>query len=144
MADGGNGKGEHGYYSAELVILTPMLIGFFLFVVYLGYLANGKQQMDDLTRVAAQNAILHDQWSDAFTSSSQESDEQVNDDGSLLCPTGWLSFNGSHWEPGGAVTVTANCSLKTSGIFPGAPASVPVSSKTIAPISPYHSVTSLP
>ena len=119
-----------------------MLIGFFLFVVYLGVLANGKQQMDDLTRVAAQNAVLHDQWSDAYSSSSRESQQQAVDDTALECPSGWLSLNGSRWQPGGSVTVSANCSIETGGIFPGAPTTIRVSSRSTAPISRFHAATS--
>lgn len=136
--------GEHGYYSAELVVLTPMLVGLFLFVAYLGCLAGGKQQMDDLTRVAAESAVLHDRWSDAASSATEESQQQADDDPDLRCPDGWLSLDGSQWEPGGSVAVTASCSIVTAGIFPGAPASVPVTSSAVAPISPYHAVSSAP
>ena len=113
---GRRGGGDRGLSSVEVVLFTPLLIGFMLFVVALGSLVEARGQVYGAARDAAREATQQ-----RSTGAAQERAREVAEaDLGERCSGGRNRLpvvrTGGDFEPGGIITVQVRCTIDLSGL----------------------------
>jgi len=120
----GNRPGrERGSATAELVLVTPLLILFVLFIVGLGRLAHARATVNDAAAQAARAATLaYLNPAQAATAAQQTAAAALASAG-LACASQSTSVDTGSDRPGGAITVTVTCQVDLASVtaagFPG-------------------------
>ena len=114
---------ERGSATAELVLLTPLLILFLLFIVGLGRLAHARALVGDATAQAARAATLHYQDPAQATQAAQQTATDALRSAGLACAAQTTRVDIGNDHPGGTITVTLACRVNLSAVttagFPG-------------------------
>jgi Flp pilus assembly protein TadG len=117
------GRGDAGFGSLELVILTPVFIAMLLLVVGFGRLTHGRQLVEQAASAAARAASLDNTPTQATKDAQQEASDILAQAG-VSCHTFTADVETSDFRAGGQVSVTVDCvtSLSDLGLvgFPGA------------------------
>jgi len=135
-------RDETGSVTAELVLLTPLLIVILLFVVALGRLAGARIDVDGAAAQAARAASISRDPATATVVAHQTAAAALGSD-HVTCAQLTVSTDTAQFQPGGSVAVTVTCSVSL-GDLTGLrlPASQQISDRFVAVIDQYRSVTS--
>src|ERR1700674_1300505 len=108
-------SGETGGVAAELVIVTPLLILFLLFVVALGRLAGSRIDLDGAANQAARAAsIARDPV--AATREAQTTASTALADDHISCAHLDVTVNTAEFHPGGSVAVQIACTVELEDV----------------------------
>jgi Flp pilus assembly protein TadG len=135
--------GERGGAAVELVIVAPLLIAMFLFVVGLGRLGTSREAVDGAARDGAREASI------ARTSGTAKAtaDQVVSDtlvEKQITCADRQVNVDfgpDPELTPGGAVHVHVSCRVDNSdAILSGLPGSSTLQGDFVAPVDRYRGV----
>ena len=125
--------------TAELVLLTPLLIVILLFVVALGRLAGARLNVDAAAAQAARAASIARDPATASTTARQIATAALGSD-HVTCAQLTVSTDTSDFTPGGLVAVTVTCTVTLADLTGlRLPASESVSSTANSVIDTYRS-----
>jgi Flp pilus assembly protein TadG len=133
---------ETGSVTAELVLLTPLLILLLLFVVGLGRLSGARLDVDGAAAQAARAASIARDPTTATAMAQQTATAALGSD-HVTCAQLIVNTDTSQFIPGGSVAVTVTCSVSLSDLTGlRLPASEQISDRFVAVIDQYRSATS--
>lgn len=138
---GGRAMRERGSVTAELVILTPLLILLLLFVVAIGRLASARIQVDGAAAEAARAASIATtplgatQNAEATAASTLSADH-------VGCAHLTVGVDTSRFDPGGSVAVTVSCTVSLADLTGlHLPMTETVSNRAVSTIDTYRQAT---
>lgn len=99
---------ERGAVSTELAVLTPLLIGLMLFVVYAGRVVEAEADVANAAYEAARAATLTDSPQAAETVATETANANIAT-GAVGCRTLEVEVDAAFFTPGGHVAVTLTC-----------------------------------
>lgn len=99
---------ERGAVSTELAVLTPLLIGFMLLVVFAGRTAQAEGDVQNAAHEAARAASLAGTPAAAAETARSTVDSNIAE-GSVSCRSIDVSVDTTAFAAGGQVTVTVAC-----------------------------------
>ena len=136
-----SGRDETGSATAELVILTPLLILLLLFVVALGRLAGARGQVDGAAAQAARAASLARDPTAATAAATQTAQAALAAE-HITCTHLGVAVDTTQFTAGGNVAVTVSCSVNL-GDLTGLhlPGSETLQDRLVEPIDRYRSTT---
>ena len=134
-------RDESGSVTAELVLLTPLLILLLLFVVALGRLASARLEVDGAAAQAARAASIAQSPASATAMAQQTATAALSSD-HVTCAQLSVDTDTSQFNPGGSVAVTVTCTVNL-GDLTGLrlPASESISSQATSVIDTYRPVS---
>lgn len=133
---------EAGSVTAELVLLTPLLILLLLFVVALGRLAGARLDVEGAAAQAARAASIASDPSSAVAMARQTASAALGSD-DVTCGELTVSTDTAQFAPGGSVAVTVTCVVGLSDLTGlRLPASESVTSTATSVIDTYRSGSS--
>jgi Flp pilus assembly protein TadG len=135
-------RDETGSVTAELVLLTPLLILLLLFVVALGRLSGARLDVDGAAAQAARAASIARDPTTATAMAQQTATAALGSD-HVTCAQLTVNTDTSQFAPGGSVAVTVTCSVSLSDLTGlRLPASEQISDRFVAVIDQYRSANS--
>ena len=135
------GRGESGSVTAELVLLTPLLILMLLFVVALGRLSGARLEVDGAAAEAARAASIARDPATAVAMATQTATAALGSD-HVTCGQLIVSTDTAQFAPGGSVAVTVTCHVALSDLTGlRLPASESVTSRATAVIDAFRSTS---
>ena len=135
------GRDESGSVTAELVLLTPLLILMLLFVVALGRLSGARLEVDGAAAQAARAASIARDPATAVAMATQTATAALGSD-HVTCSQLTVSTDTAQFAPGGSVAVTVTCHVALSDLTGlRLPASEPVTSRATAVIDAFRSTS---
>ena len=133
-------RNEHGSATAELVILTPLLILLLLFVVSLGRLAGARVDVDGAAAQAARAASIARSPAVAEASAQQTASSALRSQ-HITCAHLDVSVDTTDFVPGGSVAVTVSCAVNLSDLTGlHLPVTETVANRFVEPIDTYRSI----
>jgi Flp pilus assembly protein TadG len=134
-------RGEEGSVTAELVILTPLLILFLLFAVALGRLAGARIEVDGAAAQAARAASIAFSPTQATAAANQTASSALSSQ-HVTCAHLAVSVDTTDFVPGGSVAVTVSCAVDLSTLTGlHLPVTETISNRFVEPIDAYRSVS---
>lgn len=109
------GNLERGAVSTELAVITPILIGFMLLVVFAGRVAQAEGDVAHAAHEAARVASLVATPVAAEEAATDIVSANVNE-GAVECREVQVSVDTSNFVPGGQVAVTVTCEASFADI----------------------------
>lgn len=100
--------GQRGAVSTELVVLAPVLIGFMLFVVFVGRVAQAEGDVANAAHEAARAASLVGAPQAAIDAATETAQANIAE-GAVACRHLNVQVDTSDFHAGGQVTVTVSC-----------------------------------
>lgn len=133
---------EQGSATAELVLLTPLLILILVFVVALGRLTSARIEVDSAAAQAARAASIA--WSpQSANQAAQQSAAATLSGDHVTCAHLDVSVDTAEFVPGGSVSVTVSCGVDLSQLTGlHLPTTETISSKAVSPLDRFRSVDS--
>jgi Flp pilus assembly protein TadG len=129
---------ERGSATAELVLLTPLLILFVLFLVGLGRLAHAHALVGDAAAQAARAATLHYLSPGQAAQAAQQTAADALRSAGVACASQTTSVDTANDHPGGSITVTLQCRVDLSTVTAaGFPGSDTLQAAFTAPVDTY-------
>jgi Flp pilus assembly protein TadG len=131
-------SGDAGGVTAELVIVTPLLILFLLFVVALGRLAGSRIDVDGAANQAARAAsIARDPV--AATSAAQTTAASALADQHISCARLHVTVDTAQFHPGGSVAVAVSCTVDLEDVTGlRVPSAKTLTARAVAPLDRYR------
>jgi len=130
---------QKGSISAELVILTPVVVVFVMLVLGLGRYELARQQVIGAARAGADAAAVVSSANQAQRAATDAATQVVGSRHS--CTRLEVVADTGQFVPGGVVRVTVYCRVEFSDLtVPGLPGATTVQAVQVAPIDPYRSV----
>ena len=127
-----------GSITAEMVVLTPLVVLLALFVVAFGRLELASSQLDDAVRAAAQAAVIWPTTQQAQQAAAETASFTLNRDG-ITCSPYDVETDSSNWHTGGSVSITLTCTVSLSQVaIPGLPGSHSITAHATAPIESFR------
>jgi len=108
-------RSEHGMTAVEFVLVTPVLIVAFLFVVGLSRMAYASQQVEDVAGQAARAASLERNTVVAAARGREMAIQSLGQKG-LSCASLDVSIDVSNYEPGGVVRARVTCTTRLGDV----------------------------
>lgn len=134
-------RNETGSATAELVILTPLLILLLLLVVAFGRLAGARLDVNGAAAQAARAASIARSPSAAAAQASQTAAATLASQ-HVTCTHLSVAVDTSQFAPGGNVAVTVSCSVDLSTLTGlHLPASETLTHRFVEPVDRYRSTT---
>lgn len=99
---------QRGAVSTELVVLAPVLIGFMLFVVFAGRVAQAEGDVANAAHEAARAASLVGAPQAAIDAAIETAEANIAE-GAVACRRLEVTVDTSNFGAGGQVTVTVSC-----------------------------------
>ena len=135
------GSDDSGGVTAELVLLTPLLILFLLFVVALGRLSGARLDVDGAAAQAARAASIARDPATAVAMAAQAATAALGSD-RVTCAQLTVSTDTAQFAPGGSVAVTVTCHVALSDLTGlRLPSSESVTSRATAVIDTFRSTS---
>lgn len=106
---------DRGALSTELAVITPVVIGLVLFVVYAGRTVQAEADVAHAAYEAARAVTLTATPQTAETVAAEAAAANIAE-GSVACQTLDVAVDTTDFEPGGQVTVTVACSAGFSDL----------------------------
>ncbi len=129
---------QSGSVTAELVLLTPLLILMLLFVVALGRLAGARLDVNGAAAQAARAASMARDPTTATAMAQQTATAALGSD-HVTCAQLTVSTDTAQFAPGGSVAVTVTCTVGLSDLTGlRLPASESVTSTATSVIDTYR------
>jgi len=101
-------RGERGAVSTELAVLTPVLIGFMLFAVYAGRVAQMEGDVANAAHEASRAASMRNTPGDATGVATSVAAANI-DTAQVRCAHLDVAVDTAAFRPGGQVAVTVTC-----------------------------------
>jgi Flp pilus assembly protein TadG len=101
-------RSDRGAVSTELAVLTPLLIGFMLFAVYAGRVAQTQGDVTHAAYEAARSASLTGHPAAAETAAHQTASDNIAE-GGVACRDLTVMVDTTMFTAGGRVGVTVTC-----------------------------------
>ncbi|HZT67392.1 MAG TPA: TadE/TadG family type IV pilus assembly protein [Acidimicrobiales bacterium] len=134
-------RDETGSATAELAILTPLLILFLLLVVALGRLSGARGEVDGAAAQAARAASITRDPSAATLAAQQTAAASLASE-HLTCAHLGVAVDTAAFAPGGTVAVTVSCTVGLSTLTGlHLPATRTLTDRFVEPIDTYRSAT---
>lgn len=134
-------RGEEGSATAELAILTPLLILFLLLVVAFGRLAGARIEVDGAAAQAARAASIARSPATATTAAEQTASSALSSQ-HVTCAHLAVAVDTADFVPGGSVGVTVSCAVDLSTLTGlHLPVTETLSNRFVEPIDAYRSVS---
>lgn len=132
---------EQGSATAELVLLTPLLILMLLFVVALGRTVSARMQVDGAAAQGARAASIARDPTTATAMAQQAATSALGSD-HVTCGDLTVTTDTADFAPGGQVSVTVTCTVDLADLVGlRLPASQSISSTSTAVIDLYRATT---
>lgn len=129
---------ERGSATTELVLVTPLLILFVLFLVGLGRLAHARSLVDDAAAQAARAATLQYLSPGQAAATAEQTATDALANSGVACASQHSEVNTAHDRPGGTITVTLTCRVDLSTVTAaGFPGSTTLAASFTSPIDTY-------
>jgi Flp pilus assembly protein TadG len=132
-------RDERGTAAIEFVLMAPVLMVIFLFVIGLGRMAHARQQLESVAADSARAASLERntyQSADAAKTAAQQSLGEAG----VSCTDLNVEVDLSSYKPGGKVTVTVSCKTNLSDVgMAGFPGTKTFTATSTVPIETYRS-----
>ena len=133
---------EQGSVTVELVLVTPLLILFLLFVVALGRLATSRIDVSGAAAQAARAASIARDPTDATSAAQQTATAALADD-HVTCANFAVATDTAGFAAGGTVSVTITCHVDLADLAGlRLPASTAVTGTAVSSIDTYRQVSS--
>lgn len=133
---------ESGSATAELVVLTPVLVAILLFLVGLGRLGLAESQVHDAVRAAAQAGVVSATPAAAVTAARTAALATLSAD-RVTCASPEVTVDVSRFVPGGQLRVTLACTVSLTDVaLPGVPGSRTLEASLAAPVETYRGIGS--
>ncbi len=100
--------GQRGAVSTELAVLAPLLIGFMLFVVFAGRVAQAEGDVANAAHEAARAASLVGTPRAAVEAATETAEANIAE-GAVACRRLEVIVDTTDFDAGGQVTVTVSC-----------------------------------
>lgn len=137
----GRHRGADGSLSAELVVLTPVLVLVAVLVVALGRVEVVRAQVAGAARAAAEAAAEAPDGAGAAETAQSSAPAALSTDG-IGCRSLAVVTDTSSFAPGGWVSVRVTCQVGLADVaVAGLPGALTVSSQVTAPVDPYRAVS---
>jgi Flp pilus assembly protein TadG len=134
-------RGEEGSATAELAILTPLLIVFLLLVVAFGRLAGARIEVDGAAAQAARAASIARSPATATTAAEETAASALSSQ-HVTCAHLQVAVDTADFVPGGLVAVTVSCAVDLSTLTGlHLPVTETLSNRFVEPIDAYRSVS---
>jgi len=135
-----SGDADRGSSTAELVILTPIVIVLLLLVVGFGRYAHGRQLVEQAASAAARAASLSATAVQADGRARQAAAASLSDAG-VSCTSMGITVDSGDFRAGGTVGVTLTCTADLSGLaLAGLPGSVTMTGTGRAPLEQFRQI----
>lgn len=132
-------RGEQGTAAIELVLVAPVILVIFLFVIGLGRMAHARQQLESVAADSARAASLERNTSQSASAAMAAAQRSLGEAG-VSCTDLAVNVDLSSYQPGGRVTVTVSCKTRLSDVgMAGFPGSKTFTAKSTVPIETYRS-----
>jgi Flp pilus assembly protein TadG len=129
-----------GSVSAELALVTPLLLLVLVFVVMLGRLAEARLQVDDAAAQAARAVTSAGDAGNATVVARQSAAAGLASDG-VTCSALSVATDASDFVPGGVVRVAVTCTVSLSDLsLLHLPGSETLRGSAVSPVDQYRSV----
>jgi len=129
---------ERGSASAELALLTPVLILFLLLYLGFGRISHAKQLVNDAAAQAARAATLNYLSPGRAQAIGEQTAAQALAAGGLSCASDTVTVDTGNDHPGGSITVHLRCHADLSqAIAAGLPGAVTITASATSPIDVY-------
>lgn len=129
---------DGGSSTAELVILTPVVVLLVLFVVGLGRFAYSRELVAQAALAAARAASLADTPSQAVDLAQAAGQASLSGAG-LSCQSFTADADTGAFQAGGAVTVTVSCTANlTDTVLTGLPGHTTVTATATVPLEKFR------
>jgi Flp pilus assembly protein TadG len=134
-------RSEEGSATAELVILTPLLILFLLLVVAFGRLAGVRGDVDGAAAQAARAASIARDPSSATAAAAQTAQAALSSE-HVTCAHFAVAVDTTSFTPGGNVAVTVTCAVNLSALTGlHLPATETIADRFVESLDRYRSTT---
>ena len=100
--------GERGSATAELVLLTPLVVGLLLMIVAFGRFAEARSEVDEAARDAARAASIARSTTSARSAAEQAAAATL-EAGGVSCRTMTVDLDLADFRPGGNVAAHIAC-----------------------------------
>lgn len=133
-------RDERGSATAEMALLTPLLIIMLLFIVVCGRLADGKLRLEDAAHQAARAASLARTVTAAHDDAQATAQAALADAG-ITCQSLAVAVDTAGLRPGSTVTVDLKCTVGLSDLaLLGVPGNTTLSASFASPVDTYRSL----
>lgn len=137
-------RDEHGSATAELVVITPIVILMLLFVVLCGRLADTNLRLGDAAHQAARAATTARSPATAANDAATAAHAALDQAG-VACRSLTLQTDTQGLRPGSTVTVTLSCTLGLSDLtLLGLPGTVTRQASFSSVVDVYRGTTAAP
>ncbi|MCI0686314.1 MAG: pilus assembly protein [Sporichthyaceae bacterium] len=132
---------ERGSMTLEMVLLTPILVGFLGIVVVLGRITETGSEVTGAARDAARAASLQRTPTQAVAVAATTAADLLDAE-SIDCSTGAsVAVDTSNWRPGGWVQVRVSCVVRLEDVaFRYFPGSRTVEATAVSPLELFRGV----
>lgn len=131
---------QAGSASAELVLLTPLLVAVLGCAFFAGRLVLARQAVDDAARTALQSVMTASDGIHAKELATLTVRAVLEPDGGL-CSSITTATDTSNFVPGGTVFVTVTCQVPFARLaFAGVPGSITVQATRGGTLEPYREI----
>lgn len=131
-------RDENGSATAELTLLSPLLILMLLFVVFCGLLSDTRLRVEDAAHQAARAASLARSTTTAQISAQSTAQSALAGAG-VTCRTVDVTVNTAGLRPGSTVTATVACVVGLSDLtMLGVPGATTLSASFSSPVDVYR------
>ncbi|MYW90488.1 pilus assembly protein [Amycolatopsis rubida] len=132
---------ERGSATAELVLLTPVLIMMLLFIIFCGRLADANLRLEDAAHQAARAASLARSMANARNDAHATASAALANAG-ITCLSLAVTVHTAGFRPGGIVSVEVTCTVGLSDLaLLGMPGSTQLSASFSSPVDTYRGTT---
>ena len=135
---------DNGSATAEMVLVTPLLITMLLFIVFCGRLADTTLRLNDAAHQAARAASLARTISDAQDDARSIAQAALTDAG-IRCQALVVTIDTVGLQRGSTVTVDLSCAVGLSDLaLLGVPGHTTLSASSASPIDSYRGEATFP
>lgn len=131
-------RADRGAVTVELVLLTPVLLGFLALMAVLGRIAEAHGQVEGAARDASRAASL--ERTVTLAQASARAAAEANLAGQhVTCRSLLVALDASSWRPGGSVRADVTCTADLSGLgLTGVPGSKTLTGSSVSPLEQYR------
>lgn len=131
-------RGDGGFATLELVILTPVMFAFVLLIVGFGRVVHGRDLVGQASAAAARAASLASTPGQAQIAAQQEAADDLTGAG-VSCRAMTATVNTDEFHAGGQVSVTVTCVASLAGLTAvGLPGSKTLTATSVSPLDSYR------
>lgn len=131
-------RDEAGYTAVELLVMTPVLVGFIVVAVAAGRFVDADSQVDDAAYAAARAASLEQDVEAGHAAGTEAARSSLADRGKA-CTNLTVSFAGTDFRASGHVKVEITCHANLSDVVGfGIPGAKYFTATAVVPIEQYR------